>query len=139
MHIFKWKILVSVMLVGLCCGGAMRAFADEDGKDKPPAKPAATKIDARVSDLAQTKSADTDSTALGAAPNEKNFDSPAAVEAERGSSADERGVSEAAQSPAANEASATNQEPKRRALPAPLDGIFPGTDYLAVKWIGDRR
>ena len=24
----------------------------------------------------------------------------------------------------------TNQEPQRRALPAPLDAIFPGTDYL---------
>ena len=46
MRIFEWKRL---MLVGLClcCGSAVRAFADDDGKDSPPAKPvAAIKIEA---------------------------------------------------------------------------------------------
>jgi hypothetical protein len=48
MRIFKWKRLVSVILVGLCCGSAVSAFADDDGKGKtePPAKPVATKIEA---------------------------------------------------------------------------------------------
>ena len=49
MRIFEWKRLVPVMLVGLClcCGSAVRAFADDDGQDSPPAKPvAATKIEA---------------------------------------------------------------------------------------------
>jgi hypothetical protein len=42
MRIFEWKRLVPVMLVGLClcCGSAVRAFADDDGKEKPSAKPA---------------------------------------------------------------------------------------------------
>ena len=34
MRIFGWKRLVGVMLVGLflCCGAAVRAFADDDGQ-----------------------------------------------------------------------------------------------------------
>src|SRR5229473_2882875 len=50
MRIFKWKRLVSVILVGLCCGSALCAsgFADDDkGKTDPPAKPAvAAKVEA---------------------------------------------------------------------------------------------
>jgi len=48
MRIFKWKRLVPVILVGLCCGSALRAsaFAGDDGKEKPPTKAAATKIEA---------------------------------------------------------------------------------------------
>jgi len=49
MHIFKWKKFVSLVLVGVFCGGAVgvSAFADDDGKDQPPAKPATTaKIEA---------------------------------------------------------------------------------------------
>jgi len=44
MHIFKWKKLVSLVLIGVFCGGAVgvSAFADDDGKDQPPAKPATT-------------------------------------------------------------------------------------------------
>jgi hypothetical protein len=48
MRIFEWKKLVPLMLVGLSLysGGAVRAFADDDGKDSPPAKPATTNIEA---------------------------------------------------------------------------------------------
>jgi Putative beta-barrel porin-2, OmpL-like. bbp2 len=46
MRIFKWKRLVPIVLVGLCCGSRVLGFADDGGKDKPPAKPAAVKIDA---------------------------------------------------------------------------------------------
>src|SRR5579859_5627592 len=48
MDIFKWKRLGSLMLAGIFCGSAVgaSAFADDDGKDQPPAKPAAVKIDA---------------------------------------------------------------------------------------------
>ena len=49
MHIFEWKKLLSLVLVGVFCGGAVGvcAFADDDGKDQPPAKPPTTaKIDA---------------------------------------------------------------------------------------------
>jgi Putative beta-barrel porin-2, OmpL-like. bbp2 len=50
MRIFEWKRLVGVMLVGLflCCGSAVRAFAlaDDEGKDKPPAKPVKTNMEA---------------------------------------------------------------------------------------------
>ena len=49
MRIFEWKRFVPAMLVGLslCCGGAVRAFAEDDGKDSPPTKPvAAAKIEA---------------------------------------------------------------------------------------------
>src|SRR5467141_4203549 len=44
MHIFKLKRLVPLMLVAVFCGGAVPvvAFADDDGKGEPPAKPAAT-------------------------------------------------------------------------------------------------
>src|SRR6266481_2212843 len=48
MRIFKWKKLVPLILVGLSLysGCAVRAFADDDGKDNPPAKPATTNIEA---------------------------------------------------------------------------------------------
>jgi Putative beta-barrel porin-2, OmpL-like. bbp2 len=48
MGIFKWKRLVPVILVGLCCANSLLALvlADDDGKEKPPTKPATTKIEA---------------------------------------------------------------------------------------------
>ena len=49
MDIFKRKNFVSAVLVGALCASAVdaRAFADDDGKEQPPAKPAAmTKIEA---------------------------------------------------------------------------------------------
>jgi hypothetical protein len=47
MRTFEWKGLVPVILVGLClsCGSAVRVFADDDGKEKPSAKPAVTTIE----------------------------------------------------------------------------------------------
>src|SRR5258705_1777567 len=104
MRILKWKRLVPVILVGLCCGSALRAspFADDDGKDKTPAKPAGVKIDAPRSGLAQTASANADSTSLEAASSAKNADSPPALADPRESSADERTHSQAEQSPAAS-------------------------------------
>ena len=52
MRMFRWKRLVSVILVGWCCGSALCAsgFADDDkGKTDPPAKPAvAVKAEAPV-------------------------------------------------------------------------------------------
>ena len=46
MRIFEWKRVVCLMLVALCSGTAVRAFADDDGKDNPPTKPATTNIEA---------------------------------------------------------------------------------------------
>jgi hypothetical protein len=49
MRIFESKRVVSLLLVGAACGSAVRAFAfaDDDGKGGPPAKPAAAaKIEA---------------------------------------------------------------------------------------------
>jgi Putative beta-barrel porin-2, OmpL-like. bbp2 len=48
MRIFKWKKLVSLVLVGMFCGSVVgaSAFADDDGKSQPPAKPAGAKIEA---------------------------------------------------------------------------------------------
>jgi hypothetical protein len=48
MDIFKWKRLGSLMLASVFCGSAVSAsaFADDDGKNQPPAKPAAVKVDA---------------------------------------------------------------------------------------------
>jgi len=50
MGIFEWKKkLVSLLVVGAFCviAAGARAFADDDGKGQPPAKPApTTKIDA---------------------------------------------------------------------------------------------
>src|ERR1700724_4602747 len=51
MDIFKGKKLASLMLVGAFCGSAVgaSAFADDDGKGQPPAKPAvAAKVEAPV-------------------------------------------------------------------------------------------
>jgi hypothetical protein len=39
-------------------------------------------------------------------------------------------ASEPEQAPATNQATTNNQVPPRRALPAPFDGVFPGSDYL---------
>lgn len=125
MRIFKWKSLVGLVLVGVCSGSTVRALADNGGKDKPSASPAGVKIDAASSASIQTAS---DSNGSGAAPSGKGAGSPEAVAAKRESSAVEGIVSETKQSLVASEE--TNQEPKRRALHAPLDGIFPGADYL---------
>src|SRR5258707_9176871 len=49
MRIFRWKKLVSLVLIGVFCGGVVGvyAFADDDGKDQPPDKPTTTaKIEA---------------------------------------------------------------------------------------------
>jgi len=46
MRILKWKRVVCLMLVGLCSIRSVPAFADDDGKDNPAAKPAATNIEA---------------------------------------------------------------------------------------------
>jgi hypothetical protein len=49
MRIFKWKKLLSLVLVGVLCGGAVGvcAPAEDDGKNQPPAKPPTTaKIEA---------------------------------------------------------------------------------------------
>jgi hypothetical protein len=48
MHIFNWKRLASLMVAGVFSGSAVgaTAFADDGGKDQPPAKPAPVKIDA---------------------------------------------------------------------------------------------
>jgi Putative beta-barrel porin-2, OmpL-like. bbp2 len=40
MRTFKWQGLAAVVLVGLCSGSAVCAFGDDDGKDKPAARPA---------------------------------------------------------------------------------------------------
>jgi hypothetical protein len=69
-----------------------------------------------------------DSTNGSAAPDEMNAASPTPVSTEPGAGV--KTVPETEQAPSAGEASASNQEPQRRALPAPLDGIFPGSDYL---------
>ncbi len=47
MRILKWKKLVSLMLTGVFCGSAVGAstFADGDGKNEPPAKLAAAKVE----------------------------------------------------------------------------------------------
>jgi Putative beta-barrel porin-2, OmpL-like. bbp2 len=48
MRILEWKRPVGVMLVGLflSCGSSVHAFADDEGKDKPPAKPAKPNMEA---------------------------------------------------------------------------------------------
>jgi hypothetical protein len=63
-----------------------------------------------------------------AAPDEMNAGSPTPAAVEPGAGA--KAVAETEQAPSAGEDPAGNQEPQRRALPAPLDGIFPGSDYL---------
>jgi len=88
MRIFKWKTLISWVLVFVACGGVtpVVAFADDNDRHEPLAE--------RASGL--------------------NMDSFAETE----------------QDSASNETPEKNQEPQRRALPAPLDEIFPSTDYL---------
>jgi len=71
MRIFEGKRVACLMLVGLCSGSAVRAFANDDGKDKPLAKPAVeVKSDALSSRPNQTTSSNADSTRLGAAPKD---------------------------------------------------------------------
>ena len=50
MRLLRWNRLVSLTLVAVCCGSALgvSAFADDDGKNQPPGKPAAAKIEAPV-------------------------------------------------------------------------------------------
>jgi len=150
-----WKrgVLWPALALLLCATAASGCvFADDKESRTPQPKAAPTKLDSpaplaererwmleRIDQLekrraelegeSQTASANADFTGPGA-PNERAPDWPTPVAAGRESSEGEGIVWEAEQSPAAVEAWATNHEPKRRALPAPLDGIFPGTDYL---------
>src|SRR5882762_7820070 len=83
-----------------------RLLADDNDTSNPPAKAEATEpAPARV---------------VASAP----------VVAEGESGVDLRTVPGTEQASAASEAPTSNQEPQRRALPAPLDGVFPGSDYL---------
>src|SRR5260370_10687066 len=68
--------------------------------------------------------------AEAATPAPAKLVAPAHVAAERESGIDLRTVAETEQAPAASEAPANTQEPTRRALTAPLDGVSPGSDYL---------
>jgi hypothetical protein len=97
-----------LLLAALLCTSIVpnHSLADDKETSNPPAKPEA------------------------ATPGLAKVDAPAPVAAERESGADLRTVAETEQAPAASEAPANNQEPQRRALPAPLDGVFPGSDYL---------
>ena len=47
MGIYKWNKFAPLIVLGMSCGGvlAVSAFADDDGKDQPPAKPAEARID----------------------------------------------------------------------------------------------
>jgi hypothetical protein len=119
MRIVGLKRFVWFVLVALFCGSAtpLIAFADDGGRGEP-AKPATTaKIKAPASGSAQTAGV-SDPTLEPATPTAAI--SSFAVEHE----------SDVEQAPAGNESPTTNQQPQRRALPAPLDGIFPGSDYL---------
>jgi hypothetical protein len=119
MRIVGLKRFVWFVLVALFCGSAtpLIAFADDGGRGEP-AKPATTaKIKARASGSAQT-----------AGVSEPTLE-PATPTAAISSFAVEH-ESDVEQAPAGNESPTTNQQPQRRALPPPLDGIFPGSDYL---------
>ena len=67
---------------------------------------------------------------LQPAPSEKNADLPAPASAEPDSGIGAGTVPLPQQTPADSGVPAGNQEPPRRALPAPLDGVFPSTEYL---------
>jgi hypothetical protein len=86
---------------------------------------ATTSSDSGSSAVDSTK---VDSTNGPAAPDEMNAASPTPVSVEPGAGV--KAVAETEQAPSAGEAPASNQEPQRRALPTPLDGIFPGSEYL---------
>jgi hypothetical protein len=68
--------------------------------------------------------------AEAAKPAPVNVVTTAPVVAERESGVDLSAVPETGQASAASEAPTNRREPQRRALPAPLDGVFPGSDYL---------
>jgi len=97
-----------LLLAALLCTSIVpnRSLADDKDTSNPPAKAEAAK------------------------PVPAKVVAPAPVAAERESGIDLRTVPETEQAPAASEAPANNQEPQRRALPAPLDGVLPGSDYL---------
>src|SRR5260370_8542283 len=69
-------------------------------------------------------------TAEAAKPAPAKVVAPARVAAEREPGADIRTVAETEQASPSGEAPTNNQEPHRRPLPAPLDGVFPGSGYL---------
>src|SRR5712664_1567633 len=83
-----------------------RLLADDNDTSNPPAKAEATE------------------------PTPAKVAATAPIAADRESGVDLRTVPGTEQAPAASEAPTSNQEPQRRALPAPLDGVFPGSDYL---------
>jgi len=97
-----------LLIAALVCTSIVpnRLLADDNDTSNPPAKAEATE------------------------PAPAKVAATAPVAAERESGVDLRTVPGTEQAPAASEAPTSNQEPQRRALPAPLDGVFPGSDYL---------
>src|SRR6266851_9936553 len=100
----SFRLLLAVLL----CTSIVpnRSLADDKDTSNPPAKAEAAK------------------------PVPAKLVAPAHVAAERESGVDLRTVPETEQASDSGEVPTNNQEPTRRALPAPLDGVFPGTDYL---------
>ena len=97
-----------LLIASLVCSSIVpnRSLADDKDTSNPPANAEAAKpVPARVV-------------------------APTPVAAERESSVDLKTVPGTEQAPAASEAPANTQEPTRRALTAPLDGVSPGSDYL---------
>lgn len=99
------RIVIFTLLIASLCAGTLSASwsvnDEKDGKGKEAANPPAKTEAAKRSEAESEK--------------------PAPMEAETAAAAsDETQASD--QQPA--------QEPARRALPAPLDGVFPGSDYL---------
>src|ERR1700687_5950440 len=92
-----------LLIASLVCTSIVpnRSLADDKDTSNPPAK-------AEAAEAAPAKVV-----------------APAPVAAERESCVNPRTGPGTKQAPAASDVPTNNQEPQRRALPAPLDGVFP--------------
>jgi hypothetical protein len=107
MRIFRAKWIVLPIVVVLSCGsaGPLFASANDERASEPHASAPVLQL-ARMTSPVSSVDAEGESTARGK-------------------------VAQAQQDTIADNAPANNQGSQRRALPAPLDGVFPGSDYLS--------
>jgi hypothetical protein len=126
--LFVWLLAVTLLCI---CTVHGPLFADEKDTNSPPAKSAPDKPDAPAPAVAQTAAASkltSQPTPITAGSSSESASPAGAVPALKTTGSDSGSVFAAF--PAVPAAPSEDQEPQRRALPAPFDGIFPGSDYL---------
>jgi Putative beta-barrel porin-2, OmpL-like. bbp2 len=130
MGIMKSKMVVGLLLLGAWPGVTLHASAAEGSKNEARAAKPHELVGNSVLRQGSGTVKEEDENADPANPGRENTAVVSADETKSFVNETGNNAWQPQQSEGGPASPATNQEPQRRALPAPLDGIFPSTDYL---------